>query len=103
MANPKVTYDLKETIFKFVEGDTTFYFTRKLTMNKFVKGYLENRKKIKIKLQHLYLIGVNLDDYADLYYYNVCQRNAFRVVRGGDEITCLSDIILDGQIKMKRT
>jgi hypothetical protein len=102
LANPKVTYDLKETIFKFDKGDTTFYFMRKLTMNKFRKGYLENRKKIKMKLQNLYLISVDLDDYADMYYYHVCQRNGFRVVRGGEEITCLNDIILDGQIKMKR-
>ena len=104
LGNPKVVFrDLRDTPFKIAVGGMILYFSKQIALNRFKNGYEDHRKNIRNKFQSLYLINVDLEEYADIIYYNWAERNGFRIIRGGDEITCLNDIILDGRIRTKKS
>lgn len=100
--------DLEESIYKVEMGydlkvkaiNTTFYFCKKISMNRFLKGYIAFRKKLKQKLQSLYLVNVNIDEYADIIFYNQCERSGFYIEHNGVVVKCLTKVELDGAIRI---
>lgn len=101
MIRATIYANLEESEFKFETEKYTFYFSSKFYLTKFTEEIQGFRKKVKDKLTTLYLMPVELDDYADLVYYNKVEKRGFHVVSRETMgvINWLGSITLVGVIK----
>lgn len=104
MARPKIYANLEKSEFTFETEKYKFYFSSKFYLTKFADEILAFRKKVKDKFTTLYLMPVELNDYADIVYYNKVEKRGFHIVsrETKEVINWVGNIILDGRIRTNR-
>jgi YHS domain-containing protein len=97
----KIYHNIEESTFSFDTGSMTFFFSSELYLNKFKERYQTNREELKFKLSSRYNIDFEAIDYFDIILYDKIEKRGFKIVSlEGVNYTCLSNIKLDGVIRM---
>lgn len=101
MTRATIYSDLEESEFTFETDKFVFHFSSLFYLNKYSDEIQEFRDKVRKKFTTLYLMPVELDDYADIVYYSKVEKRGFYVVSRETKgvINWLGNIILDGRIR----
>lgn len=93
--------DLQETEFKYQAEKFIFHFSSMFYLNKFKEEIDDFRDKIRRKFTTLYLIPVELNDYAAIILYSKIEKRGFYIVSRETKgvINWLGNITLNGVIK----
>jgi hypothetical protein len=73
-----VYHNLKESKYVVSNADITFFFSSEHTLNKFMNGYEKHREvlnKTKLKSE----TNLNLDTFADIFFYKESEKRGFYV------------------------
>lgn len=102
--NMKVYHELRDSPYKISTGNFTYVFSSNFYMVKFAQEQLQWRRKLKAKMEALYLVKVYFDDYADLVLYSKIEKRGFRVITSSNEvIEWLNQVKLDGKITINKS
>jgi len=103
VARPKIYYNVQKSKYCLETPTLIFYFSSSLYLEKFFSTYEENRLEQEYKFTSRYNIPFNITDYFDIILYSSIEKRGFYVViKKGGELSCLNEIILDGEIKTKK-
>lgn len=110
LTKSKIAYDLnisphRETV-HYMIGDKieeiTFIFSSNLYRVKWCEKVDENRSKINESLTKRFGFDINIQQLADIKLYTTIEKRGFLIYKGPVKIVCLNDIILDGQMQIKK-
>jgi hypothetical protein len=71
-----IYHNLRESKYRTFNGEVLFYFSSELYRNKFIEGYILNRKLFNRKLEETPL---NMDVLADVLFYQKIEKRGFFV------------------------
>lgn len=77
-------------------NNITFVFSSELYLKKFIEKLHVNRTKINESLSTRFGINIKCDVIADLRLYKSIEKRGFLILANGEKVTCLENIILDG-------
>ena len=75
----------------------TFIFSSELYKNKFLEKRQENREYIEQSLKKRFGFVINAEILSDIRLYTNIEKRGFLIVKEGEKIKCLNNIILDGE------
>lgn len=81
-----IYHNLKESNYTVSNSEIVFFFSSEKYLEKFLSGYIENRKLFNTRFKRMCnTIYMNTDALADIQFYNVIEKRGFRVtVKGSD-------------------
>ena len=74
----------------------TYHFSSELYLGKFIEKYINNRDSINESLTNRFKMEVKSDMLADIKLYSSIEKRGFYIASSKGDITCLSNIRLDG-------
>lgn len=92
-----VCYDFSISSYRTTLNGITYVFSSKLHLEKFKKGYVENRRKISDSLSKRFNVRVDVTILADIVLYKKIESRGFLLVVKEVNIECPNDIILNGE------
>lgn len=98
-----VVYNLKISPFIKNELGIRYFFSSKLHLNKFVAQRDANRISLEESLRKRFGFKVSLNIIADLLLYEKIETRGFYIEVEKEEYLCKEDIILSGDLLMKKS
>ena len=74
----------------------TFIFSSELYKNKFLEKRKDNRDYIEQSLKKRFGFTINAEILSDIRLYTTIEKRGFLIVKEGEKIKCLNNLILDG-------
>ena len=103
MKRPVIFYNIDQSNFTFSTDNFVYVFSSLFNLQRFLKTYKGNREKETYKISSRFNIDIVAIDYFDIILYSLIEKRGFKVIKkGGEVLKCLSDIILDGEIRTSK-
>ena len=94
----KIYYNIKESDYMQNVGELTFYFSKTFYLEKFNEQLHDNRNEICKRLEYLYGVKIDCNEWLDIVLYLNIEKKGFRVFKRGEPL-CQNNLILNGEIK----
>lgn len=98
-----IIYNLKISPYVKNELGVNYFFSSKLHFNKFVTRRDANRIALEESLRKRFGVKVSLNIIADLLLYEKIETRGFYIEVDKEEYLCKEDIILSGDLVMKKS
>ena len=104
MARSVIYKDLRHSNFSYESDNYKFFFSSMFNLKRFTEKINELNEKIQIDLKAKYRIDFEGFDFIGFVLYKKIEIRGFLVecLEGGEFITCLEEVKLDGRIQMKK-
>lgn len=84
-----IYHNLKESKYAVSNGEIAFFFSSEIYLQKFLDGYLANRKNVLAKIEKIIIDNsLNMETLADIEFYKRVEKRGFLAWVKGVEITC---------------
>ena len=97
----EIFYDIKKSTYVYICETGSYFFSSLFYKHKFMDDLKKNREELYYRLSSRYLIDFDANQYFDVILYSNIEKRGFKIITPvGEELKCLKEIVLSGEIKI---